>query len=128
MRRRKLKPWVKVAMMFIIGVVIAGKIFSLVGASASTEEPHNKVYHGIVRMELNGKSELAILDGDFEDDVEVDYKKEYSLGEMVTIVMEGNKVVNDYLSTGKELKGTEKKYDYLIMEIKKGIVETQYDK
>lgn len=50
-------------MLFVVGVAITTKIFSVMNTSASTEEPQNKIYHGVVRLDKDSKYELSMLDG-----------------------------------------------------------------
>ncbi|MEX3625072.1 hypothetical protein [Viridibacillus arvi] len=128
MKRKKyrLRPWVKVTMLFVLGVIVTAKIFSYIGAMASTEDAENKIYHGIIRLNLNGESELFILEDDYDytREISIRQKKYYEQGTVVTVVMEGERVVKDYITTGKELDKVEKKYKMTLIDIRRNIMET----
>ncbi|MEH7210122.1 hypothetical protein V7094_28605, partial [Priestia megaterium] len=117
-KKLRLRPWVKVAMLFIVGAVVVTKIFSLMGASASTEEPQTKVYYGVVNLNVNGESHLSMVNGDFKKDLVIKQQKNYYLGNVVTVVMEGDKVIKDYRCVGEELKRVEKKYSFSISSVR----------
>ncbi|HDR8453982.1 TPA: hypothetical protein QC364_000774 [Bacillus cereus] len=120
-QKLKLRPWVKVVMLFVVGVAITTKIFSVMNTSASTEEPQNKIYHGVVRLDKDGKYELSMLDGMYKKEIKVDKKKDYELGGIVSVVTDGDKVVNDYSCKGKELYGVVGKYKFEIDSVRRDV-------
>jgi uncharacterized protein YciU (UPF0263 family) len=126
-KKLKLRPWVKVAMLFIFGVFAVSQIFSIMGAMASEKAPETRIIHGVVQLQLNGKAELSILENDFEGDISVDMKKDYGYFEIVSVVVKGNKIVNDYLTTGEELEEVEEEYQYSITVIRQNIMEAIYE-
>lgn len=129
MKKRKLRPWVKVALMFVIGVVAVSQVFHILGASASTDQPESNVYHGIIRLSQNGESDLWILEKDFPYDQEISVKNKrgYQPLEMVTVVMEGEKIVKDYKTGGEELDSVEKKFQPSITTLRRNIVDALYE-
>lgn len=125
-KKLKLRPWVKVSMMFIFGVVVVSNIFSIFNADASTKEPKNKVLHGVVVMNLNGDSHLNTLEEFTEDDLVIKGKN-YATMEIVTVILQDGKVINSYLTKGKELKEIENKFDYSIVEIRRNALDSLYE-
>jgi hypothetical protein len=97
----------------------------LLGASASTEI-QEKTYHGVVTLNVNGKSNLAVIDGSFSRDLEVNNKNKYQIGDIVTILVDDGNVVNNYKTSGKELHGIEKKYDGDITTVRRNIIQAIY--
>lgn len=129
MKKRKLRPWVKVALMFVIGVIAVSQVFHILGASASTDQSESNVYHGIVRLSQNGESDLWILEKGFpyDQEISVKYKKGYDPLEVVTVVMEGEKIVNDYKTEGEELGSVEKKFQPSITTLRRNIIDALYE-
>ncbi|MGE6347978.1 hypothetical protein ACQKIY_25110 [Bacillus mycoides] len=99
----KLRKWVKVALVLMAFGAIAGIFKSVVFAQTTDSKPEYKVYHGVIEMNNNGKSKVVMLDGKIGEDVEVEVKEEYNKGQIITVVFEGNRVVEDYITVGKEL-------------------------
>jgi hypothetical protein len=125
MKGRKLKPWVKVALAFIIGVVAVSQVFKLTGSEAS--EGESGVFHGVVEMELNGEAHLKMIDGAYDMDISLKMKEGYNYFEIITVVLEDGEVVNDYLTYGKELDALEKKHKFTIQEYRQSIADLIYE-
>ncbi|WP_168898286.1 hypothetical protein [Bacillus sp. ISTL8] len=114
----KLRRWVKVALVLMAFGAIAGMFKSMVFAQTTDEKPEYKVYHGVIEMNLNGKSKVVMLDGKLGEDVNVKVKEEYNKGQIITVVFEGNRVVEDYITEGKELDKILDKNQASIEEVK----------
>lgn len=129
-KKLKLRPWVKISMFFVIGVLVVAKIFSMMGASAS-DDVGVKMYHGVIKLNINGKSHLSVLENEYAHDHEgelwVTTKKDYQPTTIITVIMDGDTVIEDYITKGKELKGVEKKHQWDIDEVRRNIVESIYE-
>jgi hypothetical protein len=85
MKRKKkyrLRPWVKVALTFVIGVSIIANIFQVVGALASDgkekeEKNQYTTVHGVIEMNLNGESYIKPIDGAWDKEIIVETKEDY---------------------------------------------------
>lgn len=124
MRTKSLRPWVKIAMMFVLGVFVVSNIFTIFGADASTEKPENQILHGVVVLNINGESHLSILEN-YSDLVVED--KGYSPTDIVTVVMSKGKILNSYKTDREELKEIEENYKASIITIRRNVVEALYE-
>lgn len=112
MRGKKLKPWVKVAMLFILGVVLVSKITSITGSEASEKKIPTGVMHGVVEIVLNGEAELTIVEStDFEvGEIKVP-NNGYSAGDIVTVEFDNNGgVFKSYHSSTSDIKSLKKNH------------------
>lgn len=128
MRKKKIKfrPWVKIAGLFILGVVITANIFSIFDASASETSSKGKVLHGVVSMNLNGDTVISTLE-EHTDGGLIIKNKYYPPMEIVTVIIENETVVNSYLTKGKELKEIEKNEEWSIITIRRNVVDALYE-
>lgn len=123
MRIKNLRPWVKIAMLFLLGIMVVSNIFSIFGADASTEEPREKIIHGVVVVNLNGQAHLSILEN--HQDLSIS-NKDYRPTDIVTVVIKNDSVLNSYKTDGKELNEIEENYKQSIITIRKNVVEALY--
>ncbi|MFJ8247340.1 hypothetical protein [Peribacillus asahii] len=130
MKRKKyrLRPWVQVSILFVLGIVVVSKVFSMIDALAN-DMPENQIYHGIITLNINGESHLSILEDDFDRDKEiyVDRRKGYDPCEIITVVLQGDKIVKHYKTEGKELSGIEYKHSIDIAIIRENVIESIYE-
>lgn len=117
-QKLKLRPWVKMTLAFVVGVSIVSQIFSIFGTSASTgkDKEEKIVAHGMIEANLNGESHLKIIDKLLAYDVVVKTKSEYNKGQIITVEIEGKKVVNDWITEGEELDKLYSRYSEVIAE------------
>jgi hypothetical protein len=120
----KLRPWVKVALAFIIGVTLTSQIFKITGSEASEG---TEIVHGVISINLNGESHIKHIDGAWETEIVLDTKEDYLPMEVVTVVLEDGIVVNDYLTQGDELDVLEEEYGGLIQEYRQGIMDVIFE-
>lgn len=125
-KKYKLRPWVKVALAFILGVALTAKIFDIATSDAS-DELENKIFHGVISMNVNGESHIKHIDGAWEHDIVLETKDGYKPLEIVTVVLEGDRVVNDYLTKGDELRSLEDNYQLVINEYRSNIIDSIYE-
>jgi hypothetical protein len=125
MMKRKLRPWVKVALAFIIGVTVTSQIFKVFDSDASTGG--QEVFHGVISMNVNGETHIKHIDGGWDYDITIDRKKGYEPLEIVTVVVHNGVVVNNYLTEGDELQALEGMYQKTIDEYRSGIVDSLYE-
>ncbi|KEK23861.1 hypothetical protein [Bacillus gaemokensis] len=114
----KLRPWVKMTLAFVVGVSIISNIFSIFGTSASTDDNMEEkiIAHGIIEVNVNGESYLKMIDKVHGSDVVVKTKEEYNAGQIITVELEGNRVVSDKITEGEELEKLYQRYNDLIEE------------
>lgn len=117
-QKLKLKPWVKMTLTFVVGVSIIAQIFSIFGTSASTGEDKEEkiVAHGMIEANVNGESHLKIIDKLVAHDVIVKTKSEYNKGQIITVEIEGKKVISDRITEGEELDKLYNRYSEVIAE------------
>jgi hypothetical protein len=126
-RKLRLRPWVKVAIMLVIGVTIVSKIFSISDTSASDGSEKTSIVHGVIEMNLNGESHLKPIDGGFELDLVVETKEDYHPMQIVSVVLEGEKIMGHYLTEGEELDRLMDSHKYLIEEYRDSIYQIIYE-
>lgn len=117
-QKLKLRPWVKMTLTFVVGVSIIAQIFSIFGTSASTGEDKEEkiVAHGMIEANVNGESHLKIIDKLLTHDVVVKTKSEYNKGQIITVEIEGKKVISDRITEGEELDKLYNRYSEVIAE------------
>jgi DNA-binding protein YbaB len=114
-KKYRLRPWVKVTLVMMIGVAIISQMFKVFDAGAS-EEGEKKIFqrdalHGVVEITINGKAELTIIEEDLGvASVSVE-DKGYIEGDIVTVVYDNKgKIINAYKSSEKEIKYLRENY------------------
>jgi len=121
MNNKKYKKVVLQALiLFMFAIVMLCKIS--VFAKSEDDKKTQTTYHGIVKYNYNGKSHVDIIDGK-EDEVVLKYKKEYTEGQIITIVIKNGKVTNDKITQGNDLKKIVDKYEYEINQERERIIE-----
>lgn len=115
----RLRPWVKVTLAFVIGVIAVSQVFKITDSQANTGE--RTVFHAVIEMNLNGESHIKHLDGGWDKDVKLKTKEEYLPMQIVTVVVEDGEVINDYETVGKELDKVIEKNKYQIDEYRDSI-------
>lgn len=118
----RLRPWVKVALALVIGIVAVSQVFKITGSQASNGE--RKVFHAVIEMNLNGESHIKHLDGGWGENVKLETKEGYIPMQVVTVVVEDGKVIEDYITGGKELDRVIEKNEALIEEYRDGMQTT----
>ncbi|PEA25903.1 hypothetical protein CN984_12590 [Bacillus cereus] len=118
----RLRPWVKVTLAFVIGVIAVSQVFKITGSQASSGK--RTVFHAVIEMNLNGESHIKHLDGGWDEDVKLKTKEEYMPMQIVTVVVEDGEVINDYATEGEELDKVIKKNEAQIAEYHDGIKGT----
>ena len=118
-RKRKLKPWVKVALAFIIGVTAVSQVYRVTTGDARSIEKEiaiREALHGVVEMtsKSEGTAYLTIVEkfmGVGEVVVPQDEDDRYLDGDIVTVIYddEGN-ITNSYRSTSKEIESLKKNH------------------
>lgn len=109
---------------FVVGVGLVSQVFKLTDSEASGG---HEVVHGVISMQNDGKTYIKQLDGAFDQDIILNAKEDYEPFAVVTVVLDGGEVVNDYLTYGKELDKVEKAQKGTIAEYRQGIAQTLYE-
>lgn len=127
-KKRKLKPVFKavlVSTMFVFGVIIISKVFTVFDVMASENKvSESKILHGVITLKANGESHLRILESDYKGRIKVDSKIGYGYFEIVSAVVEDDKVINHYITSGEELSLIEDKFKSDISIIRLNIADS----
>lgn len=118
----RLRPWVKVALAFVIGVIAVSQVFKITDSEANTGE--RTVFHAVIDVNINGESHIKHLDGGWDEDVKLKTKEEYMPMQIVTVVVEDGEVIDDYATEGEELDKVIEKSEAQIAEYHDGIKGT----
>lgn len=105
MKKRKLKPWVKVAMAFMVGVIVVSQIFNVIDSKASTEEVvPTGVLHGVVEY-VGDYAVLTMIEQDLGF-ASVKVKNDsYVNGDIVTVIFgKDGDILNSYHSPKEEIE------------------------
>ncbi len=101
----KLRPWVKIAMAFIIGTIAVSQVFNITGSNATSTEDsgHTPVLHGVVETISNGKAYITTIEeSNGVGDVEIE-NDNYFLGDVVTVSYnEQGEIIKSTLATNQE--------------------------
>lgn len=128
MRRKKLRPWVKTSLAFLIGVFITAQIFSITGSLASTGEEKNiEVIHGMISINRGGESYIKPIDGAYEIHMKVDTRDNYYPMQIITLVLDGEKISEHYITEGEELERLMNSHRKTIEIYQNGIMESIYE-
>lgn len=107
-KKYRLRPWVKVVITFIIGVVIVSSIFSVFGAFAKDKNSKDEdidIVHGVVKTSNYGVYHVRIIEGYWNTDVTLKSNKEYPVGQIITLYINGNnKITKSEETRGEDLK------------------------
>jgi hypothetical protein len=127
MKKKKLRPWVKIVLTLVIGVAITSQIFKIFDVLASSGENINGIYHAVISINHEGKSYLKPIDGAWDMNIIVNTKDNYYPCQIVTVIIKDGTVVHDYITKGKELKYLMENYGGLIYEYRQGIMNSIYE-
>ncbi|MCY7911221.1 hypothetical protein MOB65_20405 [Bacillus inaquosorum] len=130
--KRKLKPWVKKTLVFVVGVIFVASAYTTFQASAKTEGVINsnndiKAVHGVVEINLNGESHVKPIDGETGGEIVIKQKKNYIPMQIVTIMYDEGRIINHYVTEGSELKTLMKKRGDVVTEYRRGILKAEYE-
>ena len=117
-----MKKKIQVSLLFIIGVVVVSKMFSVTDSGA---EGKNQVVHAMVSLNINGDSNLKMIDSNVN--YEKIANKGYELMDVVTLVIEDGEVINHYKTEGEELKSIEDKFSFTLKEFREKIFEANFE-
>lgn len=111
---KKIRPWVKVSIAFIIGVAITSQIFKLTSTDASENEEKKIIkdaLHGVVEITMDGKAYLTMIDEQIGFGAVEVKDDSYYKGDVVTVIYDskGN-ITNSFISTDTEIKSLRNQY------------------
>ncbi|MCY7947952.1 hypothetical protein P8891_05685 [Bacillus atrophaeus] len=130
--KRRLKPWVKNTLVFVVGAMIVASVYTVFQASAKTEGVVNsdndiKAIHGVIEINLNGESHVKPIDGETGGEIVISQKKNYIPMQIVTILYDNGDIINHYVTEDNELKNLMKKHDNKITEYRQGVLKAEYE-
>ncbi|MED1125560.1 hypothetical protein [Bacillus atrophaeus] len=130
--KRRLKPWVKNTLVFVVGAMIVASVYTVFQASAKTEGVVNsdndiKAIHGVIEINLNGESHVKPIDGETGGEIVINQKKNYIPMQIVTILYDNGDIINHYVTEDNELKNLMKKHDSKITEYRQGVLKAEYE-
>lgn len=111
-KKRGLRPWVKIVILFMLGVSVIAGINSVLSTNASEEVSIKSTYHGV----LVGEDKVKMLSGDdFGKVITVDVKGA-NIREVVSVDYINNKPTTGRKTEGETLKVIENKYSEEILQ------------
>lgn len=126
MKKKRIRGWVKVSALFVVGVFVVAKMFSAFGAEASVDNSEVIIYHGIVKEIVEDGHVLTILDKEEGVPVETLLEEEdldYELAEIVTVIESDDEVIKHYATEDYELASIKTKYHHDIIKTQELIIE-----
>lgn len=110
-KKKKLKPWVKVSLLFIFSVAVVSQIFTVINTQASKDSGVQLENYSSIDLEVDGEVNITIIRDEKENEeseVSVDQVTGEVYSEVVTLVIKDGKIV-DYYTSDEETTNSDSK-------------------